>query len=107
MKRIMLILVASLLLAGCYEHHEDTPTSSVPSATDLCSPYVKTAKYKITVYGSYDSWNGGEKWIYFCDSCSYDGTEHYILKDSAGTVLMDFTKRPSDRVEIQPNDGEF
>lgn len=91
MKKFIFLIVITILLVSC-----GAGQPSVPS-------YYVTAKYKITVNGPYNAWNGGQEWNYYCDSYIYDGTEHYILKDSAGTVLMDFTKRVGDRVEIMPN----
>lgn len=90
MKKIIVLLTIALLLASC----------GGPSPE---YQYAQTAKYKITVNGPYNAWNGGQEWTYYCDSYTYDGTEHYVLKKDSGEIVTDFTKRPADRIEIIPN----
>jgi len=89
-KRFAGVLLVAMILCSC----------GGPSPEAV---WIQTAKYKVVVHGPYNPWNGGEEWSYYCDSYTYDNAEHYILKDSSGTVMADFTRRPTDRVEIMPN----
>jgi len=91
MKKFIFLAAIIVMLASCGGQYTGP------------SPYTMTAKYQITVNGPYNAWNGGQKWIYYCDSYVYDGSEHYVLKKDSGEVVTDFTKRVGDRVEILPN----
>jgi hypothetical protein len=90
MKKFILWIVIVIAIMSCAG-----PTSEYQ--------YAQTAKYKIAVNGPYNAFNGGQKWTYYCDSYTYDVSEHYILKKDSGEIIADFTKRVGDRIEILPN----
>jgi hypothetical protein len=91
--KLLIVLIISIFIISCGSKVEQ-------SKYEL---YTKIAKYIIVDNGPYNAWNGGPRWIYYCDSYEYKDN-HYILKNNNGDIVADFTKEENHRIEIRNKD---